>query len=160
MVYKLCDIDNVPVMKISQEIAKTTLPGCKEVYRLFDSQGVPILDFIDLVSNPAPKQKEKVYCQHVTVDSKRCYVIPSKVESILKLIWNDGLAVFDGQETDLSYHDYLSTCRARCISRLKQARRDLLRPTNPAPYKISTSKEYAELYKELWDSKAPVILYK
>lgn len=35
-------------MKISQDISKSTLPGKKQVYRLFDKSGIPLLDLIDV----------------------------------------------------------------------------------------------------------------
>lgn len=38
-VYKLAEIENNPKMKISENIEKITLPGKKQVYRIFDGEG-------------------------------------------------------------------------------------------------------------------------
>ena len=54
-VYKLCEIQNtdgsfVPIMKLSKD--KITLPGRKQVYRIFDADGVFLKDVIALADEP------------------------------------------------------------------------------------------------------------
>eukprot|EP01054_Gregarina_sp_Poly1_P004736 Gregarina_sp_Poly_1__4735@NODE_252_length_10633_cov_239_890119_g220_i0_p4_GENE_NODE_252_length_10633_cov_239_890119_g220_i0NODE_252_length_10633_cov_239_890119_g220_i0_p4_ORF_typecomplete_len635_score81_01NAPRTase/PF04095_16/7_2e48NAPRTase_N/PF17767_1/1_2e41NAPRTase_N/PF17767_1/1_2e04NAPRTase_C/PF17956_1/3_6e22QRPTase_N/PF02749_16/0_00017PH_15/PF17339_2/0_12_NODE_252_length_10633_cov_239_890119_g220_i056837587 len=99
MVFKLCEIDNEPAMKISQELGKTTLPYKKAIYRLFDKADVPLLDLIDVDTAPPPQPGARVYCQHIIDESKRCYVIPSRVERLLKLHWKQGRATKYGAPT-------------------------------------------------------------
>ncbi len=46
-VYKLCEINGKPVHKLSEEVEKITLPGRKNVYRLFvGSKENPVADLI------------------------------------------------------------------------------------------------------------------
>eukprot|EP01055_Gregarina_sp_Pseudo9_P001896 Gregarina_sp_Pseudo_9__1895@NODE_22_length_5725_cov_32_771720_g20_i0_p1_GENE_NODE_22_length_5725_cov_32_771720_g20_i0NODE_22_length_5725_cov_32_771720_g20_i0_p1_ORF_typecomplete_len636_score133_67NAPRTase/PF04095_16/4_3e49NAPRTase_N/PF17767_1/4_5e39NAPRTase_N/PF17767_1/8_4e03NAPRTase_C/PF17956_1/3_1e22QRPTase_N/PF02749_16/0_00073QRPTase_C/PF01729_19/2_8e03QRPTase_C/PF01729_19/0_031_NODE_22_length_5725_cov_32_771720_g20_i036265533 len=103
MVFKLCEVNGEPTMKISQEISKTTLPYKKEVYRLFDRNNIPLLDLIDTVTAPPPVAGARVYCQHIVDETKRCYVIPSRVEKLLKLHWKQGRATkYGAPETFLN----------------------------------------------------------
>jgi nicotinate phosphoribosyltransferase len=48
MVYKLVEIKDQPRMKLSQEVSKVTLPGCKSVFRLVGGSGVPLIDVMVL----------------------------------------------------------------------------------------------------------------
>ena len=47
-VYKLSVIDNNPTLKLSENIAKTTLPGKKTVYRILDENGLFMADAVAL----------------------------------------------------------------------------------------------------------------
>ncbi len=53
MVYKLVDIDGIPKIKLSDEKEKTTLPGEKQIIRIYtqgaDGRILPELDVICLV---------------------------------------------------------------------------------------------------------------
>ena len=45
--YKLCEINGKPVHKLSEEVEKITLPGRKNVYRLYvESKENPVADLI------------------------------------------------------------------------------------------------------------------
>jgi len=55
-VYKLIEYNNKPKIKISEE--KLTLPGKKQIYRIYDKQGEFIEDFLTLDSEPAPPNSE------------------------------------------------------------------------------------------------------
>jgi nicotinate phosphoribosyltransferase len=52
MVYKLVEINGVPKIKMSEEIEKTTLPGNKQVIRVFEDahSSMPSFDVICLES--------------------------------------------------------------------------------------------------------------
>jgi len=45
-VYKLVEVRGEPRMKISQDHFKVTIPGRKECYRLYNSQGQPVVDIM------------------------------------------------------------------------------------------------------------------
>lgn len=38
-VYKMVEINGQPRIKLSQEVAKVTMPGCKSAYRLYGANG-------------------------------------------------------------------------------------------------------------------------
>ena len=53
MVYKLVEINTVPKIKLSDEREKTTLPGEKQILRVYDSDRAPIFDLLCLFSEEA-----------------------------------------------------------------------------------------------------------
>lgn len=56
-VYKIVEIDNKPLIKISEDIIKISNPGFKEVYRLYDSKGIAYADLITFVGEDMDKIK-------------------------------------------------------------------------------------------------------
>jgi len=63
-VYKLVEIEGEARIKLSQDIAKVMIPGCKKIYRIFNKAGDPIVDLITRGSEPAPKPGERIMCRH------------------------------------------------------------------------------------------------
>lgn len=149
-VYKLVEVDGTPRIKLSEDIGKVTIPGCKNGYRLFSQTGEAIVDVMTRVGEPVPKVGERMLCRHPFMESKRAYVVPSKVEPLFDLVW-DGARGVDPQ-VDLS----LETSRARCKESIRQLRADHLRYTNPTPYKVSVSASLYDFIHDLWLAEAPV----
>lgn len=54
-VYKIVEIDNNPVIKLSEDAIKISNPGFKEVYRIYDDKGISYADIITLVKNDCDK---------------------------------------------------------------------------------------------------------
>ena len=48
-VYKIVELDEEPLIKISGDVIKISNPGFKEVYRIFDKDGYAYADLISLV---------------------------------------------------------------------------------------------------------------
>ena len=46
MVYKLVEVNGQPRIKLSQELAKVTIPGNKAAYRLMIGEGTPVVDIM------------------------------------------------------------------------------------------------------------------
>ena len=63
-VYKLVEIGGEPKIKISQDIAKVLIPGKKKSYRLFGSDGSPLLDLMIRSDEAPPKVGERFLCRH------------------------------------------------------------------------------------------------
>ena len=55
-VYKIVEIDEHPVMKLSEDVVKISNPGFKEVYRIYDKSGLAYADLITLVKNDRDKE--------------------------------------------------------------------------------------------------------
>lgn len=58
-VYKIVEIDNQPVIKLSEDLIKISNPGFKEVYRIYDKNGFAYVDVITL-AREKDEDKEKI----------------------------------------------------------------------------------------------------
>ncbi|CEF96681.1 Nicotinate phosphoribosyltransferase-like [Ostreococcus tauri] len=149
-VYKLVEIDDTPRIKLSEDIAKVTIPGRKKGYRLFSQTGEAIVDVMTRDDEPAPKVGERMLIRHPFEESKRAYVVPSKVEPLFNLVWDREHGT--QESLDLT----LETSRRRCKESIHQLRADHLRYTNPTPYKVSVSAALYDFIRDLWFAEAPV----
>lgn len=83
--YKLVEINGQARIKLSQDVEKVTMPGNKNAYRLYSADGHALIDLLQKDSEDAPKVGHKVLCRHPFQESKRAYVIPSRVEPLYKV---------------------------------------------------------------------------
>eukprot|EP00920_Eleutheroschizon_duboscqi_P029491 GHVT01071617.1.p1 GENE.GHVT01071617.1~~GHVT01071617.1.p1 ORF type:complete len:393 (+),score=18.54 GHVT01071617.1:2083-3261(+) len=149
MVYKLAEINHQPCMKLSQDVYKASIPGRKLVYRLYNRAGEPKVDLIQSADAPAPTVGDRIYCRHLFVGTKRCYMVPSKVENFLRHVWHKG-RIAERPNT-------LEEARQVCMQSLKTFRPDHLRPVNPTPFKVASSREFYEFFHNFWQNVAPVV---
>lgn len=61
------------------------MPGNKNAYRLYSSDGHALIDLLQKETENAPKNLQKVLCRHPFQESKRAYVIPTRVEPLFKV---------------------------------------------------------------------------
>ena len=182
-------------MLLLTQVSKTTIPGRKEGFRFLNADGMPILDLMqsarvpppnpyappecasavieqpDQKPPPPPKIGERILCRHPHIDSKRCFVVPTKVIQMHHLVWNGApvpIPNLDGNgesipgavapaplPADASFEDkvkaqkelrdsrlaYLLQTRKYVLDQLYSQRPDHLRHVNPTPYKVSLSEE-------------------
>ncbi|XP_023934071.1 nicotinate phosphoribosyltransferase isoform X3 [Bicyclus anynana] len=147
-VYKLVEINGQPRIKLSQDVGKVTIPGHKEAYRLFGADGHALIDLLQRSSEPAPEVGQKVLCRHPFQESKRAYVIPSKVEHLYKIYWKEGRIC--------TFPKPLVEVRERVQSSLRTLRQDIKRNLNPTPYKVAVSDDLYTFIHELWLQNAPI----
>ncbi|XP_045774747.1 nicotinate phosphoribosyltransferase isoform X1 [Maniola jurtina] len=147
-VYKLVEINGQPRIKLSQDVGKVTIPGHKEAYRLFGADGHALIDLLQRSLEPAPEVGQKVLCRHPFQESKRAYVIPSKVEHLYKVYWKDGRICIRPKP--------LVEVRERVQSSLRTLRQDIKRNLNPTPYKVAVSDDLYTFIHELWLQNAPI----
>ncbi|KAL3892169.1 hypothetical protein ACJMK2_004403 [Sinanodonta woodiana] len=147
-VFKLTEVNCKPRMKLSEDVEKVTIPGKKNVYRLYGTDGNALVDLMTLPSEPAPKVGQRVLCRHPFQESKRAYVIPAKVEDIHKLYWVNG-------EVKQPLPP-LTELRAKTMNLLKSIRQDHKRALNPTPYKVSVSTSLYSFMHDLWLEHAPI----
>lgn len=136
-VYKMVELNHYPRIKLSQEVSKVTMPGSKDVYRLYSESGHALVDLLQRSVEPPPKVNEKILCRHPFEESKRAYVKPSKVEKLLELYWEDGRIVKELPK--------LQDVRDRVASSLRTLRPDIKRNLNPTPYKVSVQKVFSQV---------------
>lgn len=55
-VYKIVQIDDEPVIKLSEDIVKISNPGFKDVFRVYDKNGLAYADLITLVNNDSDRE--------------------------------------------------------------------------------------------------------
>lgn len=148
-VYKLVEIDGKPCIKLSQDVAKVTIPGRKLVYRLYGEGDLALLDLMQLEGEEAPAAGVRITCRHPFQESKRAYVTPTRVELLSQIRWSDN-RIWD--ETEFN----LDEVRNKVRSSLHSIRDDIRRHLNPTPYKVSVSYQLYEYIHELWMKNAPM----
>ena len=170
-VYKLVEINKQPKIKLSEDLEKVTIPGRKDIYRLFGSDGSkflcllygPYFSFlnhhfshsghalIDLMQKhgePPPLAGNRVLCRHPFLESKRAYVSPARVEPLLHVYWQNGQC-----SQPLPSMEQL---RHRVQHQLGTIRQDHKRNLNPTPYKVSVSDSLYSYLHKLWLQNAPI----
>ncbi|XP_044525344.1 nicotinate phosphoribosyltransferase isoform X4 [Gracilinanus agilis] len=59
-VYKLVSVRGQPCRKLTEDSEKQTLPGSKAAYRLYNREGAPILDLLQLEEEPPPQAGQEL----------------------------------------------------------------------------------------------------
>ena len=147
-VYKLVEINGQPKIKLSEDLEKVTIPGRKDIYRLYGSDGHALIDLMQKDGEQAPVAGQRVLCRHPFLESKRAYVSPARVERLLRVYWRAG-----------SCPEVLPTMehlRQRVQKELHTIRQDHKRNLNPTPYKVSVSDSLYSYLHKLWLQNAPI----
>ncbi|MBA0620234.1 hypothetical protein Godav_005990, partial [Gossypium davidsonii] len=118
--------------------------GC--VFKLVEINNQPRIKLSEDVS----KVGERILCRHPFSESKRAYVVPKRVEELLKCYW-PGKSGKVREELPA-----LKDIRDHCIKQLEQMRPDHIRRLNPTPYKVSVSAKLYDFIHFLWLNEAPV----
>ncbi len=129
-VYKLVEINSHPRLKVSEQTSKITIPGAKNLYRLFGKDKKALLDLMQTRNEPSPQAGESLWALHPFDAFKKAQVTPSEVRPLLKTIFKN--EEFTG-ELDLN------SARERSILSIQEFREDILRREYPTPYKVSVS---------------------
>jgi nicotinate phosphoribosyltransferase len=148
-VFKLVEYNGRPRIKLSNDIEKVTIPGRKEAWRLYGKTGQPIIDILADTADKPPQADERILCRHPFNSTKRCFVIPQKVERLLELVWDRT----NGVVVPLPP---IEEIRAHCLESLENLRVDHKRSLNPTPYKVSVTEQLYEFLHELWQKEAPI----
>lgn len=147
-VYKLVEINNTPKIKLSEDVEKVTMPGKKDVYRLFGEDGHALIDLLVQTGEDSPEENGKVLCRHPFHESKRAWVKPQRVEPLYKVYWKDGKICNKLAQ--------LKDIRQKVTDSLKTIRQDVKRNLNPTPYKVAVSGRLYDFIHKLWLENAPI----
>lgn len=128
-VFKLVEVNGRPCVKLSEDVQKATFPGKKNAYRLYDKEGIPLVDLLTRSDEDEPKVGEAFLCRHPFIETKRAYLSPSKVENLLVPVWINGKLVQENM-------DSIDGIRERVRKQLNRLRNDHKRMLNPTPYKV------------------------
>lgn len=130
----------IPTMKLSDNPEKTTNPGIKQVWRLYDEKGTIKADALSLEDSPViAGQAAKFY--HPTNDLQSFQFMPSAVEGLLEPVMSQGKR--------LKPHTPLVEIRERVQGGLSHLDRTYQRILNPHVYKVSLSEELRTLKLEM-----------
>lgn len=140
MIYKMVSISNEPTIKLNNNLSKIIIPYEKNLFRLYDSSNIPLIDVMILKTDPKPEKNKQYLCRHLFEEHKRANVTASKVECLLQEVWNNKRLYFED----------LTCAKKRCMSDLNLMRSDYLRKLNPAVYKISVSQNLYDNVHILW----------
>lgn len=147
-VYKLTEVNGLPRIKLSEDIDKVTMPGKKDAYRLYGADGLALVDLMQQPDEPPIIEGRKVLCRHPFQESKRAYVIPTRVELLYKCYYKNG--------TICQPLPTLTEIRNRAKESLRHIRMDHKRALNPTPYKISVTDQLYNFIHDLWLKNAPI----
>nr|XP_014353661.1 PREDICTED: nicotinate phosphoribosyltransferase [Latimeria chalumnae] len=140
-VYKLVEANGKPRIKLSEDQGKTTLPGRKCIYRLYDGLGVALLDLITLKEEPSPVAGQQVACQLL-----RGHVEPLNVTAA----WVETLHQDYFREGRISQPlPSIATIRTRAATSLNKLGLQHKRLQNPEPYKVAMTSALSLLLNDL-----------
>ncbi len=138
-VYKLVSLEEQPKIKVANQVEKITIPSKKNVFRLYDDDGIMTGDVMELIDKETLNEGD-VYDP---LNPMRYYRIfnPSKIESLLKLKVQKGMIL----EKLGGWHDARQKME-KDIIRLSEDSKRLLNPKN---YKVSISRSLYDLRNSL-----------
>jgi len=125
--------DMIPVMKISNNPAKSSTPGIKQVYRFFDRDGHILRDMIALADEPVP-EKGPVTFYHPMYEYKS-YTIEDfgSAEPLLFQVMKNG--------KPCGPQESLQVMQKRCTEQIGWLDETYTRQLNPHEFKVSLSRE-------------------
>lgn len=145
-VYKIVEIDNNPVIKLSEDVIKISNPGFKEVYRIYDKEGLAYADLITLVNDDSDKEallkNEDLYLRDEKYEFKSSTL--NKGEYTFKKLTYE----FVKNGEILSNYCQLQNVkesRDYYLESLKNFSEERKRLENPHQYKVDLSKNLLEL---------------
>ena len=149
-VFKLVEIRSIPRIKLSQNIGKVTIPVAKQAYRLYNKDGVPLIDVLTLDSEDAPVPGVEFVCRDPLVEGARLRVIPSAVDQLLTLRYQGGV---------VDHNQDLKACleesRTWCLKQ-QELFEAQVRCDDPVAYKVYLSPQLHAYFHDLWLKETPV----
>lgn len=138
-VYKLGSVNNIPKLKISENVQKITLPGIKKVTRYFNEDGSFYADGISL-----EEESEATSIEHPYFPTKKTNVKNLESELLLSKVVEKGVLIQDISTVDES---------ARyCKQQLQKLNSEYKRFENPHVYKVGISSEIKALRNQIIQS--------
>ncbi len=133
----------VPAMKFSDNPAKTTNPGIKNVFRLYDSNGMASADILALEDEILETNKEYRF-YHPMVDYRQFSCTAAKIEALLKKRIENGKRL----QERLSDSEQLKISRNNMQTQLETFDESYKRILNPHIYKVSLTEKLKDLKRE------------
>jgi len=171
-VYKLVEYKGEPRIKLSEELNKVTLPGRKNIYRLYgkpdkdDTNGNPrpLLDYMTLADEDPPQDgDESILCRDPFRHQHRLRVFPIAAIPLNSVVYESGRVVIAANTTGLYKDDvvpsYLSRTQKYVTKQLSEEFHESVtryKDLDPIPYDVMVSPKLYDHLHELWEKNAPV----
>lgn len=133
----------VPAMKFSDNPAKTTNPGIKNVFRLYDENGMACADILALEDEVLEIDKEYRF-YHPMVDYRQFSCCAKTIEPLLKKRIENGKRL----QERLSDSEQLKISRKNMQAQLETFDESYKRILNPHIYKVSLTEKLKDLKRE------------
>lgn len=127
----------LPTMKFSDNPEKSTNPGIKQVYRLYDAEDRPFADYLSLEDEPAPEAGADLLLHHPSGDWRETWRKPARIEVLLSRVMEGGRICPGGPS--------LAELNGGLKARLEAFDSTYLRFLNPHVYKVSISSRLRDL---------------
>jgi nicotinate phosphoribosyltransferase len=148
-VYKLVEINGKPRIKLSNQPEKITLPGRKQVFRIYGQDGKAILDLLAAEGERVPQAGQKIMCYHPSDHRKRAFVTPGMAVPLLT-------PVYSGYALRNLATNSVELARNHVKDELEKMRPDHLRLINPTPYKVSLTERLLGYLDVVWSQESIV----
>ena len=129
-VYKLCSLNKIPKIKISENIEKINNPGIKKVRRYYNSENKFLIDGVLLND-----EKKIKLLKHPVDPYRKTEISGLKYEEPLRIVYENGKNI---------YRKNLEEIREYSLNRFKHLPEEHKRFINPHIYRVGLS-------KKLWD---------
>lgn len=154
-VYKLAARHNfkepntlIPTMKVSDNPEKTTNPGIKNVWRLYDSDNMALADILALEDEKISTTENACF-YHPAIDYRHFNIKPDHIENMLVKRLTNG----ERLQARLSESETIKNSRKRMKEQLKTFDTSYQRILNPHIYKVSLTKKLKDLKEELIENR-------
>lgn len=156
-VYKLVQVNNQPRMKLSEDQEKTTIPGSKAVYRLYDGFDQPLLDLMALEDEPPPEIGKEVKIYGLGKNAETQTVTPLRAELLHRMYFRNG-QLLDNEP--LPSIREVRSCAQRSLTCLNPHHRKL---EEPQPYRVAVTEKLhsllSALHRSSRESRAGLLQY-
>jgi nicotinate phosphoribosyltransferase len=149
-VYKLVEIEDIPRIKFSEDIDKTTIPGSKLVYRFYNSENKPFMDILLRENEVIPVEGEDIMCCNPSDETKNIIVKPSVVNCLHKLLWkgaNSSTTRMD--ENIIGYIPNLKDSKSYCDEVFYSMPNTITCPENAEIYPVYLSVALNDLFQKM-----------
>lgn len=150
-VYKLAAKKNengfIPAMKFSENPSKTTNPGIKNVFRLYDAAGMARADILALSDEILQEGREYRY-YHPMVDYRQFSFNAQTIRPLLTKQMENGIRC----EKSLSPSEELKVSRKHMIEEIEKFDASYKRILNPHIYKVSMTQKLKDLKLDFIES--------
>jgi nicotinate phosphoribosyltransferase len=147
-VYKLVEWNGEPKIKISNDLPKISIPSRKKVYRLFGTDGTPLVDYMTMANEEPPKAGDRITCRHPFDTQERIVCKPTTIVTLHSMVFEDGKIVGPVPS--------LEETRSFIQRELAKFPDSIKRYDKPETYRMMVSLDLYNFLHKVWEQQAPI----